>query len=156
MIPGKFHWSLFITDDKGVATRLQWKENISPGIPVVQAEIYSVDKVDPVTEITEGNHMSIVFFKFCAFNPLTNFDYNAALSRIFPAGYSTINANREHNLTCRTWLLAALQILRQYRLIRLSESQIAGLEAKIISTGLEEEVRFSNQGSLFKTPVKEL
>ena len=135
--PGLYHWSLYIVDDKGAVAQYHWSKNPAStpdnDIPAEQFTFEAVEK--PIMKIDlKTMQMKFAMIKLDVYspNPNTTHDVLAGhLRGIFQKSFKTIEENREVEITCRTWIVAALQKLREEGLIRLSEEEVAGLEEKV-------------------------
>ncbi|KAF9072298.1 hypothetical protein BDP27DRAFT_1418205 [Rhodocollybia butyracea] len=104
---GKFHWVLYFTGASGAgATRYQW----SPNVRGDTAEFTECDTIDTPTTFTRTGTTIFAFVKIHGYIPISLNDLAPLCANVFdPADrYSTVYENRRNNMTCRTWLLAAL------------------------------------------------
>ncbi|EPT00279.1 hypothetical protein FOMPIDRAFT_1049861 [Fomitopsis schrenkii] len=135
-----FHWSLFITDAQGKATRHHWSQDSRRRGSSDPVEVYTHSLIDPVTQMTRGMNLNLAFIRVSAFvAPRMPYDYVSLFSTIFPETYTTVRDNRTHGTTCRTWAMGALQKLRENNLITLSTQAVAALEQRFIDIGTEVE-----------------
>lgn len=145
MGPG-FHWSLYITDASGVATRYHWREVPGRRGADDPIEEFAYGVIKPVTEITRGNNFNLAFIKISAYVPHEGMqpEYFVALFKgVFTTSYSSVRENRQHQISCRTWLMAALQRMRVAGHLTLDSAAVAGLEASIKEIGNAVEERVS-------------
>ncbi|OSD05007.1 hypothetical protein PYCCODRAFT_1406332 [Trametes coccinea BRFM310] len=140
LVPG-FHWGLYLTDERGVATRHEWAEvkgRRERGSPV---EAYGVSIIDPVTEIDQENRRNLAFVKVRGYAPNSTVDVHALFRSLEPAGGSSSwMENRKRGLSCRTWLLRALSLLQKEGLIS-REDSVSGIEDVVKQIGLDVECR---------------
>ncbi|KAH9927251.1 uncharacterized protein B0H18DRAFT_1003696 [Fomitopsis serialis] len=141
--PGRFHWSIYITDAQGLATQYQWAEDLARCDRSAPVEKYSCSIVQPVKQRSETLQWNLAFIKMSHFVRTMDSDsYDELFANIFTTSWASWKDNRQHGLSCRTWAIAALQKLREKGgMRRLSAEQIAGLEAKIIAIGCAVEQR---------------
>ena len=79
-------------------------------------------------------HMVFAMVKLDAHAPhrgMTHEFMAQTLGSIFASSYATVDQNRAAGLTCRTWVLAALQKLCGAGLLRLTKEGVAGLEQRV-------------------------
>ncbi|KAI4517891.1 hypothetical protein K525DRAFT_180006, partial [Schizophyllum commune Loenen D] len=113
LVPG-FHWSIYITDGAGTATRYHWRQVPSRRARTDPIEEFTYGVINPITELTRGYNLNLAFIKIRAYTAPSggSSDYFAALFKdAFPVGYPSVQENRRMNLTCRTWVMSALEKL---------------------------------------------
>ncbi|EPQ58426.1 hypothetical protein GLOTRDRAFT_110197 [Gloeophyllum trabeum ATCC 11539] len=139
--PG-FHWSLYVTDAKGAAVRYEWAEVQGRASTSDPLEAFFYTPTHPVMEITRDLSCNLAFIKISAYtapaNPTIQY-YVSMFHDIFPTSFSNVKRNRDHGISCRTWLMAALERMRTAGVINLSASEVAGLEARVIAIGQKAE-----------------
>ncbi|VDB83337.1 unnamed protein product [Peniophora sp. CBMAI 1063] len=133
--PGLYHWSLYMVDAKGEVARYHWSQNDAPASKNRPAERFTVSVVKgPVRKVTPTMHMIFGMVKIEAYTPRPNTTHEVMkehLRTIFERSYRTVDENRAAGITCRTWVFAALEKLRQVGLLRLTREGAAGLEGKV-------------------------
>ncbi|TFY72128.1 hypothetical protein EVG20_g884 [Dentipellis fragilis] len=146
LVPG-FHWSIYITDSKGTATRYHWRQVNSRQAPTDPIEEFTYNVINPITEMTRGNNLNLAFIKITAYTAPRggSSDYFVSVFQgVFPDSYSTVRENRRNQLTCRTWVMCALEKLRAAGIINLDAATVAGLEEKIKAVGSAVETAVAN------------
>ncbi|KAJ2919406.1 hypothetical protein MD484_g1047, partial [Candolleomyces efflorescens] len=140
---GKFHWSLYFTDDAGVATRCHWAV-LPPGSGKVEGVIIVPNY--PVTMYIDSFLVTFAFFKISGFTP-PDFEITKqlAINAFDPphtAGYATVVENRKKGLTCRTWAMKVYKRLLEAGFIQRDVSAAPDeIEALIRSKSIELEQR---------------
>ncbi|KAJ3865120.1 MAG: hypothetical protein NXY57DRAFT_431929 [Lentinula lateritia] len=146
--PGKFHWSFYLTDAYGIATRYHWSER--GGTRGVYAEGVHVQVINPVTTYSASYNVALAYFKVTGFNPATppNIMQQAAFSA-FPESYLTVRENRQNGLSCRTWVLQVLRTLITWRyLVRNDYPESIEAVVKARSMQVENSLMTSFTGSV--------
>lgn len=149
-IPDKFHWALYITDPQGIATCHQWTEHVGAR-DAGKAEGYKIDVLPVVTDMTESNAQNIAFVRIGAYRPpaTSSPEYMTRLFDGIFEGYATIFENRRKGITCRTWLMRALERLRcAGHLSDLGAAEVAAFEQAAIAVGRRVEVPIEVDGNL--------
>ncbi|THU91872.1 hypothetical protein K435DRAFT_576608, partial [Dendrothele bispora CBS 962.96] len=110
-----FHWSIYVTDAYGTATRYHWRQVRSRTTVTSPIEVFSYETLACITETTRGLNLNLAFVKIEAFTAprgATPDNYYVPLFRsIFATSYPTVMQNRRQGITCRTWVFAALERL---------------------------------------------
>ncbi|KAK0205065.1 hypothetical protein DFS33DRAFT_729628 [Desarmillaria ectypa] len=96
---GAFHWAIIITDANSRAVRHHWYQ--VSGRPY--AETYGSQTVTPATRT--GNSAVLGYYKLEGYVPCRDF---IDICRSVFTSYATVDENRAHNMTCRTWILQVL------------------------------------------------
>ncbi|KAG6812176.1 hypothetical protein H0H92_004044 [Tricholoma furcatifolium] len=136
---GKFHWSLYLTDSSGHATKHHWVQVYGSQY----AEAYRVEVV-PIRTYSSDAVATFAYLKVLGFTPPEKHIFDEAVTMAFPKPYrmglGTVKDNRQANLTCRTWLFGVLRELANRGCLERSET-LEALEQKVteISTKLENE-----------------
>ncbi|KAJ7445784.1 hypothetical protein B0H11DRAFT_402140 [Mycena galericulata] len=101
----KFHWALIATDANCSAIRHHWHEK-----PYLQglAEGYGHQKVQPKS-LT--GRVVLGYFKIKGFTPPSSAVFAEICKTTFDSSHSTVQLNRIHGITCRTWVLEVLSTL---------------------------------------------
>ncbi|VDB92010.1 unnamed protein product [Peniophora sp. CBMAI 1063] len=161
-IPDKFHWALYITDAHGLATCHQWTEHVG-ALAQGKAEGYKIDVLPLVTDMAENYVQNIAFIRLGAYvSPSAppsqsesrpdnvDVDLTGYMTRLFDGifeGYATIFENRKKGVTCRTWLMRALERLRTAgHLPGLDKDAVAAYEHEAIEVGKRAEVPVEVEG----------
>ncbi|EIN03506.1 hypothetical protein PUNSTDRAFT_33091, partial [Punctularia strigosozonata HHB-11173 SS5] len=106
------HWSLFITDAAGVATRYHW--SVAPRRSLNEPiECYDARVINPVREVTNGGKMTLGVVRIMSYSPpQPGFDFNGLFSQIYRGiSYNTVQMNRLNHISCWEWVLEALNLL---------------------------------------------
>ncbi|TFK31781.1 hypothetical protein BDQ12DRAFT_660068 [Crucibulum laeve] len=110
--PGKYHWSLLVTDNDGRITRHHWAGLGGSRGPQF-AEGYLMQDIQSTHSATKNGFYTGYFrIKGCK-----NLDYGNLhwiCRSTYGLGYPTVNANRASNVSCRTWLIYILKCLCVY------------------------------------------
>ncbi|KAI0789227.1 hypothetical protein C8Q75DRAFT_821283 [Abortiporus biennis] len=139
MSPG-FHWSLYITDSTGLATRYHWVEVRTRRQAADPIEEYTRAVINPVRGVTGGFRLNYTFVKIRSYTaPTTPFDFHAIFSTIYTTSYNNVRDNREHGIRCGNWVMTALQYLYLYGLLQLNEGQIKEIQTVMTAKGEELE-----------------
>ena len=145
-IPDKFHWALYITS-QNAATCHQWTEHAGARAQG-KAEGYKIDRfpIDGVTDTNPDNTQNIAFIRLNAYSPSEE-DMTRLFDGIFE-GYATIFENRRKGVTCRTWLMRALERMRVAGCFPvLDATQVAAYEQAAIAIGKRAEAPLEVDGS---------
>ncbi|KZT08753.1 uncharacterized protein LAESUDRAFT_757467 [Laetiporus sulphureus 93-53] len=111
---GSFHWSLWITDAAGRATRHHWAERKGRREANEPVEEYTTRVVPVVFTFTGTNSMILALIKIAGYNPPDNaFDFVGHFKTVFPDTYTDIRSNRRNGTSCRTWAMKALTLLQE-------------------------------------------
>ncbi|KIY49571.1 hypothetical protein FISHEDRAFT_28695, partial [Fistulina hepatica ATCC 64428] len=110
LLHGSFHWSLIFTDASAVATRHHWAEQRHV---TRRAESYIMQHIGSVKNKSEHNRIILAFFKIAGLSPIDTARLSNACRAAFPVSYSTVELNRAHGLTCRTWIWDVLRVLKE-------------------------------------------
>ncbi|KAG6335023.1 hypothetical protein ID866_4068 [Astraeus odoratus] len=109
LLGGKFHWSLIHITDTGVATRHHWA---AAGIDPCGREVY-VQQSLPRGPLTASATQILGYFKVSAYqNSGMKYDlegFKAVCRSVFAQSYPTAEENRQHGISCRTWVTSVLQ-----------------------------------------------
>ncbi|KAF8908310.1 hypothetical protein CPB85DRAFT_1309658 [Mucidula mucida] len=108
--PGKFHWSIYSTDDQGNILRVHWA--VTPGTEFAEGVVY--EKIESLCSYSETNVLTFVCARILGVRmpPLDVFKEMAvAVFTNAPHGYSSVKENRDRHITCRTWLLRLLKAI---------------------------------------------
>jgi hypothetical protein len=111
LIHGAFHWSLIHTDGTGFATRHHWVEvskRASQIDNVPKAEAHACQSVGTCLSRTK-NSVILGYFKVEGYIPVPREQFIGICKGAFPISYRTVDENRKHTLTCRTWITSVLQ-----------------------------------------------
>ncbi|KIY70407.1 hypothetical protein CYLTODRAFT_419764 [Cylindrobasidium torrendii FP15055 ss-10] len=101
---GAFHWAIIITDGHSRAVRHHWYQVV--GQPY--AEAYGSQLITPANRT--GNSAVLGYYKIDGYIPSPAFE---DICRTVFTSHATVNENRAHGITCRTWILAVLKALHQ-------------------------------------------
>jgi len=151
--PG-FHWSLYITDIHGVATKHHW----SGKSPVEEesrhhsfarkgpAEMYSHPQTHPVMQRTKSHNLNLAFIFISSYDPPKGeFDFPKLFGSIFTS-HPNVWQNRQNGISCRTWVMKALEALHSRGLLNLSAEEVKGLEKVVTDVGHSVEEAFGTRG----------
>ena len=145
LTPG-FHWSIFLTDGTGRAMCYQWRTAQGRREDTDPAEEFAYGVIEPVTMLSEDNSLFLAFIRISSFTPPsgdTVENYLQLFHDIFPTSYANYIDNRKHGMSCRTWVLEALQRLRRAGHLSLTAEQVTGLEERIKAIGTAVEQRMA-------------
>lgn len=144
LVPG-FHWGLYFTDERGVATRHEWAEVRGRRDLTQPVEAYQVALVHPVTVNDAQNRLNLAFVKVIGYSaPPPSYDVQARFTAIEPGGgYSDVRRNRKSGLSCRTWLMRALALLQEDGIIQ-RDTPVSDIEDMVKSIGEEVERRLAD------------
>ncbi|KAL1723084.1 hypothetical protein EV715DRAFT_191357 [Schizophyllum commune] len=142
LVPG-FHWGLYFTDERGVATRHEWAEVKGARDPMSPVEAYGVAVIDPVCESDQENRFNLAFIKVRGYTPI-ELDVRELFAGLEPSGGSNSwRTNRKRGLSCRTWLIRALALLqREGAMVR--DGPVEEVEEMVKRIGMEVESRLGN------------
>ena len=148
---GSFHWSFFLTDAAGTATKHHWAE--TRGGKYVES--YQTHVVNPVSTYSTNFVATFAYLKVCKFVSPGGEAFAELARKAFPEdkrlGFKTIKENCRANLTCRTWVLSILSQLKKSGYLKHEETEEWFEEqVKNISIGIEE---CSVEGGLEKSFV---
>ncbi|KAF5314279.1 hypothetical protein D9619_011842 [Psilocybe cf. subviscida] len=140
---GLFHWSMYITDSAGKATKYEWAD-LPPHTGTGKAEGLVITRVDPVSTYSQN---FVITFAMTHVNgyipppaPFLEHLFANVFEEPYTLGYGSIQENRRNNLTCRTWAMTVYAKLVEAGYIGRTESR-DDLEAfvKAKSIALEEK-----------------
>ncbi|EPT00277.1 hypothetical protein FOMPIDRAFT_6280, partial [Fomitopsis schrenkii] len=139
LVPG-FHWGLYFTDGRGVATRHEWAEVRGRRDLTQPVEAYQVALIHPVTVNDAQNRLNLALAKVSGYSPPPpQYDVQARFAGIeLGGGYSDVRRNRKSGLSCRTWLMRALVLLQEDVIIR-RDTPLSDIEDVVKSIGAEVE-----------------
>ncbi|KAF9479810.1 hypothetical protein BDN70DRAFT_878340 [Pholiota conissans] len=140
--PGLFHWSLYMVDTNGIATRYHWTTDVARASRDLPYEHFQYYTVNPVMEINDTLNQNLAFIRLDAYQlkpDTTPESFALHIQGIFETSYNNVRQNREAKISCRTWLLAALQKLRQVGYLALTSEEVCSLERKAINIAKEVE-----------------
>lgn len=101
----KFHWALIETDAACSAIRHHWHEKPDKrGL----AEGYGFQRVQPKS-LT--GRVVLGYFKIRGYTPPSPSTFAEICETTFEPSYATVPENRQHGITCRTWVLQVLSTL---------------------------------------------
>jgi hypothetical protein len=152
--PGKFHWSFFLTDEAGVATKHHWVEIYGGDY----AEAYRSHIEERVS--TYSNFVAtFAYLKVRGFVSPGNEAFAETARNAFAEnvrhGFKTVRENRCANLTCRTWVLSILEHLKALGCLKRNETR-EWFEEQVEEVSTEIEERSSTDGGLTKSFVGEI
>ncbi|TFY82197.1 hypothetical protein EWM64_g1808 [Hericium alpestre] len=153
LVPG-FHWGLYFTDERRVATRHEWAEVKGARDRTSPVEAYGVTIIDPVTESDQENRFNLAFIKVRGYTQ-NALDVRAMFAGLEASGGSNSwRENRKNGLSCRTWLMRALALLqREGAIVR--EKSVEEIEKMIKKIGTEVERRLG-EGEYVGTLITEV
>ncbi|KAJ7632247.1 hypothetical protein FB45DRAFT_702371, partial [Roridomyces roridus] len=104
----KYHWSLCRTGSScNEAVRHHWHEKPHlPNHPV--AEGYGFQRIQP-RSLT--GRVVLGYFKLSGYTPPSSTVWAEICETTFETSYPTVQLNRVHGITCRTWVLKVLSTL---------------------------------------------
>ncbi|KAI0061462.1 hypothetical protein BV25DRAFT_1857368 [Artomyces pyxidatus] len=156
--PGTFHWSFYLTDSAGVATKHHWAE-IQSRDPTSYAEGYISTVVEPVTTYSKNFQATFAYCKVNGFTFPGQAAFKAVASQAFPEdrrlGFPTMRANRAAGLTCRTWVMAILGHLQTLGYLQRVETA-EWFEAKVKEISVSIETGVAASGGLQKSLICEI
>ncbi|KAL4071256.1 hypothetical protein V8B97DRAFT_2104201 [Scleroderma yunnanense] len=145
LLNGKFHWSLIHITDAGMATRHHWA---AAGTDPTGRETY-VHQALPRGPLTASATQILGYFKVSAYqnSVAVKHDLNglrAICNTVFPQSYPTAEENRQHGMSCRTWVTNVLLGLglardRAYEIERLVTSRSQSCETRYLRSYLNGE-----------------
>lgn len=151
---GKFHWTLYVTDADGSATKYHWAQ--LPNAPIVgKAEGVVIEPLPAgVFSYSEDGIVRFGFWKITGFSPpSTKKVWEDLTIGIFDPphahGYKTVLENRMKGVSCRIWLVRMIDRMKAQGYIddpRTGEQIHLGIAEK--STELE--VAMSETGYVFQ------
>ncbi|KAJ8515097.1 hypothetical protein ONZ45_g7449 [Pleurotus djamor] len=136
LINGRFHWSLMNLDSNGGVIQHQWHEYHGGRT----AEKYSVRNID-TGSIKSKKINALAYFKIGGYTPIEEGRFDECCRRVFKRSYGTVQENREHDITPKTWLLLVLEMLMREGVIVRSGS-VKDLECIVIALSREKERQF--------------
>ncbi|TRM62930.1 hypothetical protein BD626DRAFT_569505 [Schizophyllum amplum] len=140
LVPG-FHWGLYFTDERGIATRHEWAEVKGARDRLSPVEAYRATVIDPVTESDQENRFNLAFVKVRGYTPNVALDIRSSFSAVEPSGgWSSWRENRKNGLSCRTWLIRALALLQKEGVV-VRECPVEEIEEAVKKIGTEVERR---------------
>ncbi|KAH9830807.1 uncharacterized protein C8Q71DRAFT_716279 [Rhodofomes roseus] len=153
LVPG-FHWGLYFTDNRGVATCHEWAEVQGRRDLTQPVEAYQVALIHPVTVNDAQNRLNLAFVKVLGYSPPSSqYDLQARFAAIEPSGgYSDVRRNRKSGLSCRTWLMRALGLLQEDGVIR-RDTPVSNIEGAVKEIGTEVEKRLG-EGEDLDTQIR--
>jgi len=135
MMSDGFHWSLYVTDQDGRATRHDWAQ---AGL----VEKYQSKLVDPARTYSSNNAV-LAFLKVCGCYPPDANKMEEICRSVFPGGSKpTVRENRAVGMTCRTWLLQVLEVLKGEGFM-VRENGIEGIEDKVREISAKQEQKLT-------------
>lgn len=110
LLNGKFHWSLIHITDGGVATRHHWA---AVGANPRGRETY-MQQTLPRGPLTASATQILGYFKVTAYQTGDGVvrdpeGLKEVCKSVFPQSYPTAEENRQHDMSCRTWVTNVLQ-----------------------------------------------
>ncbi|CAL1712269.1 unnamed protein product [Somion occarium] len=125
----KFHWSLIHVDHSGRATAHQWTSVDKHDMTGPEEYAMEVLSQGPMTRW--AGTVILGYYKVSEYPVTTLEEFTNLCQCIFPESYETAQANRDHGITCRTWVLEILIGLG------LSESRVKQIEDSVIARSTE-------------------
>ncbi|KIY53886.1 hypothetical protein FISHEDRAFT_68455 [Fistulina hepatica ATCC 64428] len=120
---GFFHWSLYLTDSFGKATKYHWVEQPKRLVRITgYAEDVAFGPMDPFNSFSDNMTMRVGLFKIDGVAPVEpTVMYQLAMNAFNTRGYPTVEGNRRHGLSCCTWVRQVLIKLYQRGYIQRNE-----------------------------------
>ncbi|KAF4574479.1 Ubiquitin-like protease family profile domain-containing protein [Pleurotus pulmonarius] len=103
LINGRFHWSLLSVDLHGSITQYQWHEYHGGRT----AEKYSAQHIERTSSIYNGINV-LAYFKIGGYRHIDQDHFDECCREVFKWSYGTVQENRAHDITPKTWLLRVL------------------------------------------------
>ncbi|KAF9025879.1 hypothetical protein BDZ89DRAFT_1114053 [Hymenopellis radicata] len=108
--PGKFHWSIYSTDENCNILRVHWA--VTPGTDFAEGVVY--EDIASLRTYSETNVLTFVCANISGVRMPPLDVFRTLAGTVFantPHGYSSVKENRDRNITCRTWLLRLLKAM---------------------------------------------
>ncbi|KIY53889.1 hypothetical protein FISHEDRAFT_68458 [Fistulina hepatica ATCC 64428] len=117
-----FHWSLYLTDSFGKATKYHWVTAPEHRVRITGcAEDVVFGPIDPINSFSNNMSMTLGFFKIDGVAPVDPTTMYQVAMHAFSTSYPTVVGNRRHGLSCRTWVRQVLIKLHQGGYIQRNE-----------------------------------
>lgn len=134
LIGNAFHWSLIHVDSDDTHTRHHWAT--ITGNPKGREGYISEILSNGAYDKTDKN-VVLGYFKVVDYAPLNVSALREVCQSIFPASYPTMEENRQHGITCRTWIL---QILSRW----LAQERVDEIENKVKQRSTAQSNEYAN------------
>lgn len=108
---GKFHWGFVHVDHNGCATRHHWA--IVHKHDILGPEHYAKEVLREGPKTASASTVILGYFKVTDYPATALEQFTDICQNVFPQSYQTAEANRDHGMTCRTWVLQVLVKLGQ-------------------------------------------
>lgn len=97
-----FHWSMVLVSSTGVQTRHHWATLTRD---VNGREGYVSHQLLNGAQSQTDKSIILGYFKVVGYTPIDIAVFEDACRGVFTTSYPTVQENRGHGLTCRTWIL---------------------------------------------------
>ena len=151
--PGSFHWSFFLTDAAGTATKHHWAQIREGEYP----KSYQTCIVNPVSTHSTNFVATFAYLKVCGFVSPGGEAFAELAGKAFPEdmrlGFKTVGDNRR--LTCRTWIMTILSQLKKLGYLKREETE-EWFEEQVKKCSIDIEKCSAVEGGLQKSFVGEI
>ncbi|KAI6046407.1 hypothetical protein EDC04DRAFT_2630701 [Pisolithus marmoratus] len=135
LLSGKFHWSLIHITDTGIATRHHWA---AVGSNSKGRETY-IQQTLPRGPLTASATQILGYFKVTAYQAGNGVvrepdKFGEVCRAVFTQSYPTAEENRQHDISCRTWVTNVLQGLGIERSEALKVEQVVTSRSQACET----------------------
>jgi hypothetical protein len=146
--PGIFHWSFFLTDAAGTATKHHWAQIRVGEFP----KSYQTCVVNPVSTYSTNSVATFAYLKVCGFVSPGGEAFTELAGKAFTEdiGFKTV---RDIRFTCRTWILTILCQLKKLGYLKREETE-EWFEEQVKKCSIVIEER--SEGGLQKSFVGEI
>ena len=154
LISPNFHVALLVVDSAGKISVHEWAEDLSRETP----ERYFHRNIDAAKSYTDDGKLIFAYFKIAGYtSPGDDFDWVSMLAPIFPRSYANWIENRKRKVSCKFFVLHALEkLIENGCLVR--EDTITDIEKTVyrVSHELENELGNMPEGGTYMTRVIEI
>lgn len=156
---GKFHWVLYITDEKGIATKHHWAV-LPANSSTIEGPVSEI--VHPVTTYSKTEGIAaFAFFRIEGFTPTPDMDdvlhkiFHNVFDPPYPLGYTTVPENRKNGISCRTWAMCVCkELMKAGHIVRAdSDNDVNKIEKFVTDKSVEIELLSSVEGAFNSSVV---
>ncbi|KAI0696627.1 hypothetical protein BC835DRAFT_856169 [Cytidiella melzeri] len=131
---GAFHWALIHIDSGGSYTRHHWAAVTDN---VHGRESYIWHPLPGGTRSVTDKNPVLGYFKVVGYTPVDTAAFVDICQKTFPTSYDTVAENRQHGLTCRTWILHIITKL-------MSDQRAQEVEIRVKKRSTDQSNEFAN------------